>query len=132
MKNANSGTKKYKYIIIGTFSGIIVSFIFLLIMAAIFTYCDMVTSLAHPMASIASGVGALAGGFITAKLCKTNGLLNGLFTGVIMFVIIMLVSLIISDSSVTLMTFIRLIIIMCSSAIGGILGVNKLSKKHFI
>lgn len=132
MKNNDSNIKKYKYLLIGTSLGLAVNVIMLLIMAVIFTTLDLDSSYAHPMASIACGIGALFGGYISSKLCKSKGLINGVLTGLFIFIIVMLVSLLVSGGSVTLMSFIRLIITLSAASIGGILGVNKIFKKRII
>ena len=132
MKNSDSSIKKYKYLIIGTSLGLAVNVIMLLVMAIIFTTLDLDISYAHPMASIACGIGALVGGYISSKLCKSKGLINGILTGLFIFIIVMLISLLVSDGSVTLMSFIRLIITLSAASIGGILGVNKIFKKRII
>ncbi len=132
MKKYDISVKNYKCIILGTAIGLITSFVFILLMAILFTSLDLAIELAHPMSSIACGMGAFIGGFTTSKLCKSKGLINGSLTGAFIFLFLMLLSLIISDGSVTIMTLIRFIIIICASSIGGILGLNALVKKRLI
>lgn len=129
MKEKLTDIKKYKCFIVGTLSGIIVTTISLILFAVIFTALDLDTVYAHPIASVCCAIGSFFGGYISAKLCKSKGLINGVLTGFFIFLAVTLISLFVSGGSFTLMTIIRMIIILTSAAIGGILGVNKLTKK---
>ena len=129
MKEKLTDIKKYKCFIVGTLSGIIVTTISLILFAVVFTVLDLDIVYAHPIASVCCAMGSLFGGYISAKLCKSKGLINGVLTGFCIFLAVTLISLFVSGGSFTIMTIIRMIIVLTSAAIGGILGVNKLTKK---
>lgn len=129
MKEKLTEIKKYKCFIFGTLTGIIVTTLSLILFAVIFTALDLDAAYAHPIASVCCAIGSLFGGYISAKLCRSKGLINGILTGIFIFLAVTIVSIIVGGGSFTLMTVIRMIIILTSAAIGGILGVNKLTKK---
>ena len=67
--------------------------------------------------------------FITAKKTGEKGYLTGIIIGSVVFIVITLFSLIMGNN-LSLNTLFHFIIIMLSSIVGGIMGVNKKSKKY--
>ncbi|MBO5321106.1 MAG: TIGR04086 family membrane protein [Clostridia bacterium] len=80
--------------------------------------------------SVAVALGAFANAYFLSRKKKSKGYALGGAVGLITFIIITLIGLIINDGGMTVNTIFHLIIIMLSSLTGGILGVNKKSKKY--
>lgn len=68
------------------------------------------------------------GGFISAKLNKSSGLLCGAATAFIVFVVTTIAGLSQSQETVTLLTLLRFIFTLFCGSAGGILGVNQKEK----
>lgn len=122
----------YKPIIIGIIAGSIATAVVLLIMALILTLWDFSPDAAVPMSSIALAIGSFTAGILASKLYRRKGLLLGLLTGLFLFMIITLISLAVSKTGFSLFTLIRFFIIVLSSVIGGIMGVNTGNRKKII
>lgn len=67
-------------------------------------------------------------GFLVGMQTKEKGYLKGLLTGLIMIVIMFLISLLLG-SKYSLYTFVYYLIIIISTTLGSMLGVNKTPKK---
>jgi putative membrane protein (TIGR04086 family) len=80
--------------------------------------------------SVAFG-GFVASFYLGLKLQK-NGILIGLSVGGIIFLVVTLLALIINSGAVSIHLLLRLIILILSSVIGGILGVNRKSEPKYI
>jgi putative membrane protein (TIGR04086 family) len=70
--------------------------------------------------------------FFTARKVGNKGYLIGIIVGLVSFAAVLLVSLLVSKQSIGVNTLFHLVIILISSMIGGILGINSLvkSKKY--
>ncbi len=83
-------------------------------------------------ATVSLGMGCLSSSFYAAKKIGKNGLLIGAIVGGVTFIIITLFGLMGSKEIFTLNTLFRLIIIMLTSLIGGVLGVNSKQNQKYI
>lgn len=83
-------------------------------------------------ATISLGIGTLITSFFASKKIGQRGYLVGAVIGAAVFFIITLVGLMASKDIFTLNTLFRLIILMLSSIIGGILGVNNKENQKYI
>ena len=83
-------------------------------------------------ATISLGIGTLLTSFFSSKKIGQRGYLVGAVIGAAVFFIITLVGLMASKDIFTLNTLFRLIILMLSSIIGGILGVNNKENQKYI
>lgn len=72
-------------------------------------------------------IGSYTGGFICARINKTNGLLLGGLTALCLLLVIVAVG-IGTDKSITYMLLIKAFICLLSGAFGGVKGVNKKEK----
>ncbi|MBQ4129404.1 MAG: TIGR04086 family membrane protein [Ruminococcus sp.] len=75
-------------------------------------------------------IGALFGGYIAARLNKSQGLILGLLNGFILFVGIVISGFCVSGETITILTLLKAVVIIIFSAIGGIKGVNTKEKLH--
>ncbi len=83
-------------------------------------------------ATISLGVGTLVTSFFASKKIGKRGFLVGAIIGAAAFFVITLIGLMASKEIFTLNTLFRLIILMLSSSIGGILGVNNKANQKYI
>ena len=79
--------------------------------------------------SVSVALGCLIASYFLSNKKKNKGYLIGATIGVITFIVITLIGLIINQGGIGINTLFHLVIIMLSSIIGGILGVNKKGKK---
>lgn len=80
--------------------------------------------------SVSVALGCLIASYFLSNKKKNKGYLIGATIGVITFIVITLIGLIINQGGIGINTLFHLVIIMLSSIIGGILGVNKKGKKY--
>lgn len=72
-----------------------------------------------------TAIAVFFGGFISAKVNKSSGLICGLLTAVAVFVIITFIGLLQSDAVLTPLSLIRLAAMLILGCAGGVLGVNQ-------
>ncbi|MGN0451060.1 MAG: TIGR04086 family membrane protein [Acutalibacteraceae bacterium] len=123
------GKKGYLSYIKGLIVVILVTALFLLLFAFVMYLLGGAAKYAPVFATLSAAFGGFAGAFTAASSKGSKGWLTGAVIGGIVFIVITLVSLIINRGGVTLNTLFHFIIIMLSSLIGGITGVNR-GKSH--
>ena len=130
-KDALYGTVKKGYFnyILGFVIGFAVAAAFIAVFALVMYLSGAASKYAPVFATISVAAGSFASAFFTARRQGNSGWLVGAAIGGITFIIITLISLLINRTGVTLNTLFHFIIIMLSSIIGGIIGVNK-GKSH--
>ncbi len=118
-----------KSALIGTLCGILSQIILLCIMSIIMLTTKKLfgETLDYIMIAV-SGVGALAGGFIAAKLNRGAGLIVGIITGLAIFIILTAAALVNSDSSLSFLSLIRFGVTLLGGAAGGVLGIRENKK----
>jgi len=126
MNNIEDNSKK-KYFL-GLIIGVGISFlciclaaVFVLILKLDRAYCEV-------FATISVSVGAYFSSFYVSKNTGKKGYLIGLVIGGAFFVIITVISLIVSKGKISSNTAFHFLIILLSSVVGGITGVNKKPK----
>lgn len=109
------------------------------VISLLLIFCALLMSLgvigidfANICSTLSISIGAFIAGFFTLKKLKKNGLVTGLILGGILFLIFTCISLIATLSAPSLLTLLKGIITVISSAIGGILGVNISNKRKII
>ncbi len=112
--------------------GVAVTFLVMLLFSAIMLLTGIDKAFAVPFATVSLAVGSFAASMYSSSKIGDKGYLIGLITGAVVFVVIMLISLVINRSGLTINTLFHLVIIMLSSVIGGIIGVNKGKDKKYI
>lgn len=83
-------------------------------------------------ATLSLGVGCLVSSFFASKKIGQKGYIIGAVIGAVSFIIVTLIGLMASKDIFTLNTLFRLIILMLSSLIGGVLGVNNKGNQKYI
>ena len=133
----NTGTEKFfnkksiKAIIFGVVTGIIsIIILFLLIGFAVTKLDSYPASIIDYVILGILVIGGLFAGYVTGRIYKSSGILYGAVTGIVLFLIILLAGISSIASGMTFYTLYKLAILVISSALGGILGVNKTDKIH--
>ena len=111
--------KGYSNYIFGFIIGVVVTAVFILLFALVMYLSGAAFKYAPVFATLSVAIGCFAAAFFTAKRQGSRGLLT-------------LVSLIVNSGGITLNTLFHFIIIMLSSLIGGIIGVNKGNRHKYI
>lgn len=76
-------------------------------------------------------LGSFIGGYISARIYKSAGIIIGVFTGLIIFLIVFLAGINSIYSGVSLFTLFKFLVIIVFSVIGAIMGVNKKEKLRY-
>ena len=109
--------------------GSIVLFVLLSITSAVMASTGILNNtLLEIMLTVICGISAFISGIVSSKIIKVKGLVNGLISGMLFFVIIFSAGLIMMDGTITLFTFLKLIVSVIFGMIGGVLGLNKKEK----
>lgn len=85
-------------------------------------------NLISPMMLGLSVLSSFASGFVTAKISHKRGLAYGALSGLLLFALFLISGLIASHEPVSLTAGIRMLVMVISGAIGGLLAVSKNSK----
>lgn len=104
--------------------GILVILILLSAFSLLISSFDASDDLISCMAAIALCAGSFAAGFVFAKRRRRRGLLCGLGAGLLIYVIVFLFGIVLLKSFSGAGTFMKLILILLCSCIGGVCGVN--------
>lgn len=84
------------------------------------------------IATICIAIGCFAASLYLGNSVGKKGILIGLLVGGITFIIITLVTLFVNDGAVSMHILLRLIILLLTSMIGAIIGVNKKADVKYI
>ena len=122
--------KKSAYIM-GAVLGVVATLISMLAFAALLLVFSIDLAFSAPFATISLAVGSFIAIRYTAKKIGDKGYLIGIIIGAVIFVLITALSLVFGNR-LSLNTFFHFVIIMLSSIVGGIMGVNKDKHKKFI
>lgn len=77
---------------------------------------------------IIDAIGALVGGYVSARINKSQGLMLGMINGFIIFLSLLIGGFSISSGNITIITLLKAIILLVFSSVGGIKGVNTKEK----
>lgn len=113
--------------LVGVFTTIIIMFIF----SALLVLLNLNRAYSVPFATISIAVGSFFASFFTAKKLSNKGYFIGFIIGIGIFLTITLCSLIFGNH-LSMNTLFHFIIILLSSIIGGIIGVNYKKNKKYI
>ncbi len=110
---------------------ILSSLVSIFLFAALMLFLEIDFSYATLFGTISVAFGLFITSFCIAKKTKEKGFLIGFVLSVSIFVLITLITLLIGNSAFTLNSVFRLIIYLLSGCCGGIIAVNKASKKKY-
>lgn len=112
-------------IVKGVVLAISLSLILLLIFALLLTYTNISEDTMMPVVMTIVGISILIGSTICARKIKKNGIMNGGLVGFIYVLLLYLISsLCLVGFSLTMSSFIMLIVGLVTGMLGGIIGVN--------
>ena len=121
-----------KPVIAGLILGAVVTFLMLMLLAVLLTVKDFPASAAVAFSSIAAGIGAFFSGFLAARIVGRKGLMIGGLTGILLYLIVTLISLAVSAADFTLLSLVKLAIILLAAVIGGVCGVNTRKRRKIV
>ena len=130
--NGSSDNNIYKPIIWGIISGLVSIFVVMILIAFVLTKCDLSESVSLTLATLSIAIGTFLGGFVSAKLFKRRGLFVGLITGLLTFILLVIIALSTTNTGISSLFLIRLVIVAVSSSLGGIFGVNSINKRKIV
>lgn len=109
----------------GILIGTGVTLISMLLLAAVMLFGQLSREYAVPFATISVALGTFFAARFAARRIGSKGYLVGLIIGGAVFLVIMLISLAVSRDAIGTNTLFHFIIIVLSSLVGGISGVNR-------
>ena len=74
--------------------------------------------------------GALLSGYLCVRISRKNGLLFGFLAALLLFLLMLLVSVAAIQEPLTQQSLLRGLLMVIAGAIGGVIGVNKKSKRR--
>ena len=129
-KNNLSKDNKWILIIKSAVMLIISSAIFMAVFSALMYFLELDKDYSPIFATVSVAIGCFLTAYFTSGKIGQKGLITGLITGLSVFILITVISLIVDKGTVTSNTLFHVIIFVLSSLIGGVMGVNKKSKKY--
>ncbi len=115
---------------LGTLAGAAVSLLIILIFSFVCVKVQSVQAALFDPVSIAAGcAGAFAGGILCSRLIRKNGMMYGAICSVLVFFVVFLISVLIGAQP-DVHALLRLAAMLPVGAIGGIIGVNRKTKRR--
>lgn len=114
----------------GLVAGLVTVAVGVAVCAWILTLRDWSEDAAVPMATVCLSLGAAVAGYVAARKKRSQGMMAGGLTGLALFLLMVVVSVFVSGTRFTVVTPVRLLLCLCLSALGGILGVNGASRRR--
>ncbi len=126
MKNmfCNIKGSKFGCIIGAVLAGIFVIIIFISGFSLLISCFDASNDLVSCMAAVALCAGSFAAGFTFARRRRKHGLLSGIGIGILIYIVVFLIGIVLLKSFSGAGTFMKFILILLCSCIGGVCGVN--------
>ena len=110
--------------LMSVFAAFVIIFALITGFAFIITKIDATDFMLSVMSTVALCTGAYAGGYISGKRRRKNGLLMGILCGVFIFLTIVILSAIFSKAVESFSVPVKLILTLVCAGIGGVVGVN--------
>ena len=129
LKNFNNKIVFYVSLFLIEISAIGIS---LIIFSAAVNFLKNELAFAPLFATLSLAFGSFVTSFFAAKIKMKKGLLIGILTGILTFLTVLIISVILNGTDFTYNSLFRFIIIVFSSALGGVLGVNSSGNKKYI
>lgn len=117
-------TNLYIWAVICSFLGIIIGFIVLILISAIFYAITDVINSFTVFSIISISTGSFFGGYFCGLFRRNNGLYEGIFCGFVIYIILLIIGCVYFHSFEFLISIKKFIFCIIPSAIGGITGVN--------
>ncbi len=122
----NSNALNMAPVILGVAIGITLCVAMLFALAFIFLKSSRSPgSLVEPIMLMSAGIGAFGGGYFAARVSKEKGLIYGSLSSFVMFAFIFVAGLVSVRRPLSMITLVRLFIMLFSGSLGGVIGANK-------
>ena len=118
-----------KSVAAGAMCGILTSVVLMCLLALILTKVGLLDE--KPLSYVLTallGLGALAGGFVAAKINKGAALIAGVLTGAAMMLLLTVTALTNQQANISVLLLLKLVACLLGGAAGGVLSVRE--KKH--
>ncbi len=114
-----------KKIFTGTFLSILISLVLVCILAIVVYFSNISDRAVSGIIFAISCLSVFLGALILAKNIENRGLLNGAVLAGVYFAILLVISLLVNGTvSVSVSNILRLLSILASGGLGGVLGIN--------
>lgn len=131
-KDKLNDKNKYINIFITAVIFVAVTVGFILIFAAVMYLIEGGYEYSPLFATISAAAGTLLSSMYLARKVGKKGLLTGGAVGTIIFLLLVIMAFVFNKTAIGVNTLFRFIIIMLSSLIGGVIGVNKNTNPKYI
>ena len=121
---ASGISRTAKLIAFSILLGTVFCAVLLLIMSVIITTQNVPQSLVEPMSLVALSAGALAAGYICARAMRSKGLVYGALCGIAITFLVLVAGTAFSVAGLGVPAVFRVVFVMLSSMLGGVMGVN--------
>ena len=127
----NPITAALKAIVLGACSGAVFCMIGLIVCALVFMGAKSIPyQIIQQIVLAICGLGALLSGYLCVRISRKNGLLFGFLAALLLFLLMLLVSAAAIQEPFTQQSVLRGLVMVIAGAIGGVIGVNKKSKRR--
>ena len=125
-KNSKSSSFMLKSMLFGLLSGLLVCTVFLILFSFVFVKIGaMPHNIVQLLAMLSSALGSFTAGYTTLKIKREKGLYRGARSGLMLFCVCTLTGFIVSREGFTYLTIVKLILLVFTSALGGIISANR-------
>ena len=125
----NSLNKYFISIAVGTGVGMLLSSVLIFLMAVILIIGNIPAVMISPATVFFLAVGGFFGGFISAKISGEKGFFCGFVSGILFFIFLWIIGVFFESSGYGTAALIKSLMIIISSSLGGIVGVNYIKRK---
>lgn len=135
IKNSRAATGKpvfeiMRAVIIGSVTGAALCAVLLALFALAFVSAENIPQgFLSPFIIAVSVLCSFAAGLIAGKISKKRGLIYGALAGLVLFILFLISGLIVSQEAFTAVSGVRMLVMVISGAIGGLVSVSKKSKR---
>lgn len=125
-KNSKSSSFMLKSMLFGLLSGLLVCTVFLILFSFVFVKIGaMPYNIVQLLAMLSSALGSFTAGYTTLKIQREKGLYLGALSGLMLFCVFTLTGFIVSREGFTYLTIVKLILLVFTGALGGIISANR-------
>ncbi|MEM1483889.1 TIGR04086 family membrane protein [Oscillospiraceae bacterium PP1C4] len=130
--DVNSIKRFIRPITFGVVFGTAACFILLILMSIVMGLQDIPQSIVALTSTLIFIVGGFVAGYVCAMLSHERGMMLGFCCGTCLFCMLSLASLALDGSGFGMLALTKLVAVLISAALGGIIGVNKKKKLKFM
>ena len=126
---SETAVKNLRPVAISVLTGVIACVAILIFSAAIISSQSVPHRLISPMVILSLIVGGFISGFLCSKAIREKGLVYGAVCGFLISLAMLLAGFVITEDGIGVLALIKIMIVMFSAMIGGVLGVNTRKKR---